>query len=123
MGNQLRLADFGVRSQRKIDVVRETLGQLGKDNRIWAYGAAGKATLWVNACAMDYLEAVVDSSPLRAGKLMPGTHTPIVFPDELRKRAPDYIFVSAWNYADVIRAKESWFPGIWVSPLPQLTFI
>jgi novobiocin biosynthesis protein NovU/D-mycarose 3-C-methyltransferase len=115
--------DFGVRSQRKIEVVRETLGQLGKDNRIWAYGAAGKATLWVNACAMNYLEAVVDSSPLRAGKLMPGTHTPIVFPDELKKRAPDYIFVSAWNYADVIRAKESWFPGIWVSPLPQLTFI
>ena len=30
---------------------------------------------------MDYLEGMVDASPLRAGKLMPGTHTPIVFPD------------------------------------------
>jgi methylation protein EvaC len=69
---------------------------------------------------MDYLEAMVDASPLRAGKLMPGTHTPIVFPDRLRVSAPDYIFVSAWNYADLIRAKEAWFSGIWVTPLPEL---
>src|SRR5262249_28422677 len=44
--------DFGARARRKIEVVRETLGALGKGNRIWAYGAAGKATLWVNACDM-----------------------------------------------------------------------
>ena len=35
----------------------------------------------------------------------------------------DQYFVSAWNYADVIRAKESWYPGIWVSPLPELKFV
>ena len=64
---------------------------------------------------LDFLEAVVDASPLRAGKLMPGTHTPIVFPDKLRESPPDYIFVTAWNYADVIRKKESWFQGIWVT--------
>jgi len=28
--------------------------------------------MWVNATGMDYLEAMVDASPLRAGKLMPG---------------------------------------------------
>ena len=54
-------------------------GQLAERSRIWAYGAAGKATLWLNACDMDYLEAMVDASPLRAGKLMPGVHTPIHF--------------------------------------------
>ncbi len=79
--------------------------------------------MWVNACEMDYLEAMVDASPLRAGKLMPGTHTPIVFPEELRKRPPDYIFLTAWNYADLIRAKESWFGGIWAVPLPELRFL
>ena len=73
---------------------------------IWAYGAAGKATMWVNACEMDYLEAVVDASPLRAGKLMPGTHTPIVGPEEFRRHQPDYVFASAWNYLDAIRANE-----------------
>jgi len=123
-----RLADpdtwhaFGRHVSRKIDVVRETLGRLRRSSRIWAYGAAGKATMWVNACGMDYLEAVVDASPLRAGKLMPGTHTPIVFPAELRRDPPDYIFVTAWNYADLIRSKEDWFTGIWITPLPDLRF-
>jgi novobiocin biosynthesis protein NovU/D-mycarose 3-C-methyltransferase len=112
--------DFGAHIGRKIEVVRDTLGRLARNSRIWGYGAAGKATMWVNACAMTYLEAMVDASPLRAGKMMPGTHTPIVFPAELRKNPPDYIFITAWNYADVIRQNELWFEGIWVTPLPDL---
>ncbi len=113
---------FGQNIGRKIDVVRHTLGKLSKNSRIWGYGAAGKATLWINACQMLYLEAVVDASPLRAGKFMPGTHTPIVFPQELKTNPPDYIFVTAWNYADLIRSKEKWFNGVWVTPLPNLRF-
>ncbi|MCZ6674442.1 MAG: class I SAM-dependent methyltransferase [Verrucomicrobia bacterium] len=114
--------NFGQHVDRKIEVVRETLGRLSHNSRIWGYGAAGKATLWVNACRMAYLEAMVDASPLRAGKLMPGTHTPIVFPEELRANPPDYIFISAWNYGDLIRSKEGWFQGIWLVPLPDLRF-
>jgi hypothetical protein len=71
---------------------------------------------------MDYLEAMVDSSPLRAGRLMPGTHTPIVFPEALRQNPPHYIFVTAWNYLEGIRKKESWYKGIWAVPLPTLSF-
>jgi len=90
---------------------------------VWAYGAAGKATMWVNLCEMTYLEAVVDSSPLRAGKLMPGTHTPIVLPDEFQTAvAPEFVFVTAWNYLDAIRANEQWYPGVWITPLPKLSF-
>lgn len=114
--------DFGTRANRKIAVVKDTLGRLSCDADIWAYGAAGKATLWLNACGMNYLGAVADSSPLRAGKFMPGTHTPIVFPDELKKRPPDFVFISAWNYAEVITKKEDWFKGIWLTPLPDLCF-
>jgi SAM-dependent methyltransferase len=113
---------FAEQSRRQIRVVAEVFGNLSRGGTIWAYGAAGKATMWVNACKMRYLGAVVDSSPLRAGKLMPGTHTPIVFPDKLKECAPDYIFVTAWNYADQIRSKEGWFQGIWSVPLPQLRF-
>ena len=120
LGDPQTWIDFGAHIGRKIDVVRQTLGRLSKTSRIWGYGAAGKATMWVNACNMHYLEAMVDASPLRAGKMMPGTHTPIVFPTELRKNPPDYIFITAWNYADGIRKNESWFEGIWITPLPDL---
>jgi methylation protein EvaC len=69
---------------------------------------------------MDYVEAVVDASPLRAGKLMPGTHTPIVSPEEFRRHRPDYVFASAWNYLDAIRANEPDYSGYWIVPLPEL---
>jgi len=114
--------DFGRRVGRKIDIVRDVFDVLRGGKRIWGYGAAGKATMWVNACGMNYLEAMVDASPLRAGKLMPGTHTPIVFPDEMRQRPPDIVFVTAWNYADNIRRNEDWYDGIWSTPLPDLRF-
>jgi SAM-dependent methyltransferase len=114
--------NFGVFAKKKIDIAAEVYADIAKSRTIWAYGAAGKATMWVNACKMDYLEAVVDASPLRAGKLMPGTHTPIVFPDEMKRTPPHHVFVTAWNYAEHIRQKESWWKGIWSVPLPDLRF-
>ncbi len=114
---------FSTRIKRQIHVVSKVVDRLGKNNRIWAYGAAGRATMWLNACKMDYLEAIVDASPLRAGKLMPGTHTPIVLPEKLRVNPPDYILVTAWNYFETIRNKEAWYDGIWILPSPHLRFV
>src|SRR4029077_6373931 len=113
---------FARESLRRIGIVRDVFHAVQQRHSVWAYGAAGKATMWVNACKMDYLGGVVDASPLRAGKFMPGTHTPIVFPDAFKAAAPDYVFVTAWNYADLIRSKESWFKGTWSVPLPDLRF-
>lgn len=113
---------FARQSLRRIGIVRDVFQALRSGHSIWGYGAAGKATMWVNACKMDYLGGVVDASPMRAGKFMPGTHTPIVFPESFKNAAPDYVFVTAWNYADLIRSKESWFEGTWSVPLPDLRF-
>jgi novobiocin biosynthesis protein NovU/D-mycarose 3-C-methyltransferase len=113
---------FGAHVGRKIEIVREVFDRLASSRRIWAYGAAGKATLWLNACGMHYLEGVADASPLRAGKFMPGTHTPILLPEEFQKASPDYAFITAWNYADLIRSKETGFKGTWATPLPELRF-
>jgi SAM-dependent methyltransferase len=114
--------NFGAVTWRKIAIVKDTFAALSRKSTIWAYGAAGKATMWVNAAEMGYLGAVVDASPLRAGKRMPGTHTQIVPPAEFQKNPPDHMFVTAWNYADLIRAKESWYQGVWSTPLPELRF-
>lgn len=111
---------FAEACRRRIRVFGDTVRRLSERASIWAYGAAGKATMWLNACEMDYLAAVVDASPLRYGKLMPGVHTPIVSPDEFRSHAPDYVFVSAWNYLDAIRSNEPAYSGYWVVPLPEM---
>ncbi len=115
--------EFSRRAQRTIDVVGSVLGDLRDRHTMWGYGAAGKATMWVNACGLDFLGAVVDASPLRAGKLMPGTHTPIVLPEQFRLAdPPSMVLVTAWNYLDAIRRNESWYEGLWVTPLPSLSF-
>ena len=78
--------------------------------------------MWVNACEMDYLEAVVDASPLRAGKLMPGTHTPIVFPDRVSGRPTlTIVFITAWNYAERDHGKEAGITGIWAVPSARIS--
>jgi SAM-dependent methyltransferase len=111
---------FTVDCRRRIDAFADTMRRLSEGASIWGYGAAGKATMWVNVCEMDYLEALVDASPLRFGKLMPGTHTPIVSPEEFARHQPDYVFVSAWNYLDAIRANEPDYAGYWIVPLPEM---
>jgi hypothetical protein len=99
---------FAIKTMRQIYLVSEVVSSISREKNVWGYGAAGRATMWVNACKMNYLGAMVDSSPLRVGKLMPGTHTPIVYPEALKMHPPDYIIVTAWNYFDIIRAKE-WY--------------
>jgi hypothetical protein len=114
---------FADDARRTIRVVSDVMGRLSDDGAIWGYGAAGKATMWLNLCRMTYLGGMVDASPLRAGKLMPGTHTPIVSPEEFRRTAaPEFVFVTAWNYLDAIRRNEDWYGGTWVTPLPSLSF-
>jgi SAM-dependent methyltransferase len=111
---------FADACRRRIDVFGDTMRRLSQTATIWGYGAAGKATMWVNACEMDYLGGMVDASPLRYGKLMPGTHTPIVSPEEFSRHQPEYVFVSAWNYLDAIRANEPQYAGYWIVPLPEM---
>jgi SAM-dependent methyltransferase len=111
---------FADTCRRRIDAFGTTMRRLSETASIWAYGAAGKATMWVNACEMLYLEAVVDASPLRAGRLMPGTHTPIVGPKQFKAANPDYVFASAWNYLPAIRANEPQYGGYWIVPLPEM---
>lgn len=115
-------SDFGFGIAKKIKIVGDVLFDLSKTKKIWAYGAAGKATMWLNACNMNYLGAIIDESPLRAGRYMPGTHTPILLPKALRENPPDYVFITAWNYAEIIKSKESWFDGIWITPLSEMKF-
>jgi novobiocin biosynthesis protein NovU/D-mycarose 3-C-methyltransferase len=113
---------FAEKVRRVIHVVETTMAELAVRRRVWAYGASGRASLWLSACRMHYVERVVDASPLRAGTLMPGTHQRVVLPSEMRMTPPDYTFVTAWNYLDVIRAKERWYSGTWITPLPRFEF-
>ncbi len=115
--------DFEVQSIASIKRCESEMTQIASQARVWAYGASGRASMWLNASKLDFIEKVVDASPLRAGRFMPGVSTPIVLPAEFDLDQPDFTLITAWNYADRIMAQHPNYQGKWVIPLPTFKII
>jgi hypothetical protein len=66
---------------------------------IVGYGAPAKGNTLLNYCGIrtDFIDYTVDRSPHKQGKFLPGTHIPILHPDEIRKTKPDYVIILPWN--------------------------
>ncbi|MFA5122780.1 methyltransferase domain-containing protein [Zavarzinia sp.] len=69
--------------------------------RIAAYGAAAKGNTFLNYCGVtaDDILMVADRSPAKQGRLLPGSHIPIVSPEALIAAAPDEVVILPWNLA------------------------
>ncbi len=103
------LQKFGKLSVNHKFSLFQFLKELKSENKkIVGYGAPGRGTILLNYAEIDnsVLDYIVDVSPLRAGKLMPGVHIPIFLPDKARQNPPDYFLVIAWNYAQSIMEQE-----------------
>lgn len=79
-----------------------------------AYGAAGRATVYINQ-AQPAVTAVVDGSPRRAGRFMPGVGLPIISPEDFDRLNPLGALITAWNHADDIKARHPDYKGQWVT--------
>jgi len=75
-----------------------------RGSSIVGYGAPGKGNTLLNYCGIrtDLLSYTVDRNPYKQGKYTPGTHIPILSPDQIRETRPDYIFILPWNLKDEI---------------------
>ena len=117
----------------QVESRRVTLRNLVRDlrragRRIVGYGAAGRSTILLNFCELgtDLVEYVVDMSPLRSGKFVPGVSIPIVPPDVFHAQPPDYAIMTAWNYEEEILRKEQDFlsrGGRFIVPLPNVRIV
>lgn len=70
-----------------------------------AYGAAAKGNTLLNYAGVkpDLLPFVCDAAQSKQGKLMPGSHIPILPPSALDENRPDYIIILPWNIATEVR--------------------
>jgi len=89
-----------------------------------AYGAAAKGATLLNYLQIgpETLDFVVDRSPHKQGKFMPGVHIPILPPEALLEQRPEYVLLLAWNFADEIMAQQSQFRdagGKFIVPMPE----
>ncbi len=88
-----------------------------------AYGAAAKGNTLLNFCGVTGAElaVVADRNPHKQGKLLPGTHIPVVSPEELIRRRPDYVLILPWNLQGEIRRQLAGIAdwgGRFVTPVP-----
>lgn len=93
--------------------------------KVAAYGAAAKGNTLLNFAGIrpDLIEYVVDQSPFKQGKFMPGSRSPIVDEDCLKTSKPDYIFIFPWNLKDEISKQLNYaseWDGKFVVSIPRL---
>jgi SAM-dependent methyltransferase len=90
-----------------------------------AYGAAAKGNTFLNYAGIkaDLLPFVVDRSPAKIGKFLPGSRIPIIEEGELRRKEPLFIVILPWNLRDEI-SRQLEYSRRWgakfVVALPQL---
>ncbi len=92
---------------------------------IVGYGAAGKGNTLLNYCGIrtDFLDYVVDRSPYKQGKFLPGTHIPIFHPDKIAETKPDYILILPWNLQHEIMRQLQYvrnWGAQFVVPIPEV---
>ena len=95
---------------------------------IAGYGAPGKGNTLLNYCGIrtDFLDYVVDRSPYKQGKFLPGTHIPIHHPDKLKETKPDYVLILPWNLKAEVIEQNSYireWGGRFVVPIPDVTIL
>jgi SAM-dependent methyltransferase len=74
--------------------------------RVAGYGAAAKASTLLNTSGVTVadLPFIVDRSPAKQFKLVPGCRIPILPPDTLLRERPENVVILPWNLADEIAA-------------------
>jgi len=90
----------------KLRAVIDKIKSEGKT--IAGYGAAAKgfSVLQLAGIGAQHIDYFVDDSPAKQGKFTPVHHIPVISREEAEENFPDYFFITAPNYADVIIAKE-----------------
>jgi len=111
------------------NALRELLESLQrKGKRVVGYGATSKSTTVTNYCGIGpgHIEFVSDTTPIKQGKLTPGSHIPVKPYEDFLKSPPDYALLFAWNHAAEIFEKEKTFRaggGKWITFVPKVGII
>jgi SAM-dependent methyltransferase len=93
-----------------------------------AYGASAKGSTLLNFYGLDAesLDFVADRSTHKQGRFTPGTHIPIVGPEALVERKPDYTLLLTWNFAEEILQQQAEYRregGKFIVPIPQVKVV
>jgi hypothetical protein len=116
---------FDARVQATLSGFRQWLAEaLAQGRRIGGYGAAAKGNTLLNAAGVKapQLLAVADRSPAKQGRLLPGSHIPVVTPEALLAMNLDDILVLPWNIGAEVaqQLRAAGFQGRLLIAVPEM---
>ena len=120
---------YGDFQGKVIQIKSDLLGYIRKTKseglKIAAYGAAAKGNTLLNYLGLtsDSISFVVDKSPSKQGKYLPGSHIPITNEASILKEKPDIVLILPWNLESELVKQLAYiknYGGKLVVPLPQL---
>ncbi|MCH8524774.1 MAG: class I SAM-dependent methyltransferase [Balneolales bacterium] len=93
----------------KNDLLAFLIEQKREGKSVAAYGAAAKGNTLLNYAGIkpDLLPFVCDASVAKQGKFMPGSHIPILHPNQIETAKLDFILILPWNIADEVQLQYS----------------
>jgi len=107
MQTSLKYAENVTNRAKEIRNLIQSIKKSGKT--IAGYGAAAKGMtiLKCSSIGKNELDYFVDDSPAKQGWYTPSDHISIISRKDAEKKLPDYFFILAPNYSDVIIQKEA----------------
>ncbi len=117
-----------VAQSAKVGLLSYLLKAVQDGRTVVGYGAAAKGNTLLNYAGVspDLLPFVVDRSPSKQGKLLPGSRIPVVGEQILSERKPDGVLILPWNLEREIRHQLSYarsWGAEFVTAVPQLSVV
>jgi len=119
--------------QKKADAVKDGLVRFLLDAKaagksVAGYGAAAKGNTLMNYAGIrpDLMPFVCDAAKAKIGQYLPASHIPILPPETLQKRRPDYLVILPWNIADEVMKQNADLAALgtkFVVAVPELKVI
>lgn len=109
----------------RIRLLELLMDEIDRGRQLIGYGAPAKATTLLNFCGItdgNWLDFVIDTTPAKQGRYVPGTGIPILGPEAATITPENTALLLAWNYASQIIRNNPECTR-WVVPIPAPTII
>lgn len=118
---------WGKRTYEKIETFRKFIYDLLAINKtIVCFGAAAKGCVFLNSCGIndDMIPFIIDDTPFKQGKFVPGTGIEVISRESLKAFQPDYILILAHNFKDyIIDSLKDEYKGKYIIMFPDIQII